>query len=360
MKKAIYKKLVVLLLLAPLVSFAYNNTETKQEKRKTIKKEYAVQKNASLSIQNKYGNISVTTWDRNRIEITVVITVKGNNQNAVEKKLQNINVDFNASSTWVSAKTSIEKSSWSLWGNSNNESYQINYTVKMPKSNNIILNNDYGSIIIDAIDGTTDINCDYGKIIIGELNNSKNEIELDYCSRSTIGYMKSGAINADYSKLTVDKTATVKINSDYSNIHIGEANTVTYNADYGGLRVDNVNSITGNSDYVSIRLGTLYKNLNINADYGSIKIKELAVGFNKAEISSEYVGISIGTKENNQFNFKIQLQYADFRYNKSNVELFKSIEKSSKKYYEGTYGNGKPSSTLLISSQYGGVNLKEL
>ena len=85
----------------------------------------------------------------------------------------------------------------------------------------------------------------------------------------------------------------------------------------------------------------------------------MARGFNKAEISSHYAGITIGTKPGNNFSFKLDLQNAGFRYNKSNVEMFKSIVKSSKKHYEGTYGKGKSSSTLIIKSQYGRVSLKQ-
>tara|TARA_R110002124_G_scaffold176619_4_gene344605 strand:- start:7197 stop:8279 length:1083 start_codon:yes stop_codon:yes gene_type:complete len=355
-------KIAFLLFLIPLVSFANNDKKLKQEKSKTIKKQYSVDRNATVNIDNKYGNINITTWNKNSVEITVVITVKGNSLSSVEKKLSRINVDFNASSNLVSAKTKFDNSSssWSFWGKSNNTSYKVNYTVKMPVSNNVKLNNDYGNILINEINGTTNINCDYGKLIIGDLNNSNNNINIDYTSSSTINFMKSGSINADYSKLTVDKTDKVKINSDYSNINIGTVNTVTYNADYGSITVDDVNDIKGNSDYANIRLGTVSKNLNIKADYGSIKIKELAIGFNKAEVTSEYAGITIGTKANNNFNFKMNLQYSKFRYNNDRVEMFKSIEKSSKKYYEGVYGKGKSNSTLIIKSQYGGVNLKEL
>jgi hypothetical protein len=354
-------KIALLLFLIPLVGFANSETTPKQEKSKTIKKEYSVSSDATVDIDNKYGNINITTWNKNSVEITVVITVKGNNLSTVEKKLRGINVDFDATSDMVSAKTKFSNSSsnWSFWGKSNNTSYKVNYTVKMPASNNVKLDNDYGNILINEINGKTDINCDYGKLIIGDLNNSDNDINIDYCNGSTINFMKSGSINADYSKLSVDKTDKVKINSDYSNINIGTVNMVTYNADYGSITVDDVKDITGNSDYASIRLGTVSKNLNIKADYGSIKIKELAIGFEKAEISSEYAGITIGTKTNNNFSFMMNLQYSGFRYNKSNVELFKSIEKSSKKYYEGVFGKGKSNSTLIIKSQYGGVNLKE-
>ena len=354
-------KIALILFLIPLVSFANTDTKLKQEKSKIIKKEYSVSSDATVDIDNKYGNINITTWNKNKVEITVIISVEGNDLSTVEKKLRGINVDFNATSDMVSAKTIFEKSSkrWSFWGKSNNTRYKINYTVKMPVSNNVKLDNDYGNILIDEINGKTDINCDYGKIIIGDLNNSDNDINIDYCNGSTINFMKSGSINADYSKLTIDKTDQVKINSDYSNINIGTVNKATYSADFGTITINDVNDITGNSDYANIRFGTVFKNLNIKADYGSIKINELAKEFDNAEISSSYAGIIIGTKTNNNFNFKMDLSYARFKYNDDNVEVFKSIEKTSKKHYEGVYGKGKSNGTLIIKSSFGNVTLKE-
>lgn len=343
------------------MSFANNITDKKHEKSRTIKKEYSVNSDATVGINNKYGNINVTTWNKNRVEITVKITVKGNSMSVVEKKLRNISVDFNASSDMVTAKTIFEKSnrSWSFWGNSSKTSYQINYTVKMPKSNSVKLNNDYGSILLNEIDGVANINCDYGKIIIGDLNHANNNINLDYCSRSTIDYMKSGSVNADYSKLTIDKIEEVEADSDYSTLNFGDVGNITFNADYGSISVDSGNNIKGNTDYVSVRLGKVKNNLNLKADYGSIKVKELVKGFSKVDISGQYAGMTIGTSTDNNFNFEINLSYGSFRRNNSNINLNKSITKSSKKYYEGSYGNGNNSSRLTIRSQYGSVNLKE-
>ena len=360
MKKSIYK-IAFLFILVPLVSFGTRETKPKHEKSKTVKKEYSVSSDATVDINNKYGNVNIITWNKNKVEITVEITVKGNDLTTVEKKLRNIYIEFNANSNLVSAKTKFDKSSsnWSFWGKSKNTSYKINYTVKMPKSNHVKVNNDYGNIMLNEIDGSVDINCDYGKIVLGDLNNSNNRINLDYSKGSSINFMKAGYVNADYSKLIIDKTDKVKINSDYSTITVETANKVTYNADYGNINVDDVEEITGNSDYVSIRLGTVRKNLKIKADYGSIKINELAKGFDRAEISGQYAGITIGVKRNNTFKFTADLQYARLRYNENNVDMHKSIQKSSKRYYEGTYGNGNSTSVLIIKSQYGSVNFKE-
>jgi len=360
MKKSIYK-IAFLFLVVPLVSFGTGKAKPKHEKSKTVKKEYTVSSDATVDLSNKYGNVNIITWDKNKVEISVEITVKGNDLSTVERKLRTIHIEFNANSNLVSAKTKFEKSSsnWSFWGKSKNTSYKINYTVKMPRSNHVKVNNDYGNIMLNELDGTADINCDYGKIVLGDLNSSDNKINLDYSKGSSINFMKSGYVNADYSKLTIDKTDKVKFNSDYSTIHLVSANSVTYNSDYGTIKVDDVENISGNSDYVSIRLGTVRSTLNIKADYGSIKINELAKGFERAEISGQYAGISIGVKANSSFKFTADLQYARLRYNENNVDMRKSIEKSSKKYYEGTYGNGNSNAVLIIKSQYGSVNFKE-
>ncbi|MBL4905386.1 MAG: hypothetical protein JKZ00_05130 [Flavobacteriaceae bacterium] len=362
MKKSIFK-IAIIFFLIPLVSFGNDKTTpTKQSKTKTIKKEYSVNSDATVKIKNKYGAIKITTWNKNRVEITVEITVKGNNQDAIEKRLRRIDVEFNATSDMVSARTIIEKSnrSWSFWGRNKNSSFQINYFIKMPVTNNADLDNDYGSIELSELDGSADINCDYGKITIGKLNNSNNTINLDYCSRSTVNYMKSGTIDVDYSKLTVDKTTTVKVNSDYSTLNFGTLTDLTFNSDYGSITVNNADNITGNTDYVTVRLGRVTKNVNLKADYGSIRINEIAKGFESVDIRGKYASIKIGTSTNNTFDFILDLSYAGFRYNKSNVDLRKSIERSSKKHYEGTYGKGNSSSKITIKSSYGSVSLTEL
>ena len=361
MKKSIFK-IVLIFFLIPIVSFGNDKTTpTKQSKTKTIKKEYSVNSDAIVKINNRYGAIKITTWNKNRVEITVEITVKGNNQDAIEKRLREIDVEFHANSDMVSAQTIIQKRSrgWSFWGNNKNNSYQINYFIKMPVSNHVDLDNDYGSIELDELNGSADINCDYGKITIGKLNNNNNNINLDYCPSSTVNYMKSGTVDVDYSKLTIDKTNTVKVNSDYSTLNFGTVNTLTFNSDYGSITVDNAANVTGNTDYVSVRLGTITKNLNLKADYGSIRIKEIATGFDRVDISGKYASIKIGISPNNTFDFTMNLSYAGFRYNRSNVDLRKSIEKLSKKHYEGTYGKGRSSSKMTIKSSYGSVSLTE-
>lgn len=357
--KSIYK-ITFLLLLLPLIAIA-NNDKKKQEKNRVIKKEFSVNADAKVSLDNRYGNLNITTWDKNRVEIEVTITVKGDDLDAVEDKLSSIHIAFNSSASFVEAETIIgdKKSSWSWWKKSKNLNYKINYIVKMPKTNSVNLDNDYGNIYLDKLSGKADINCDYGKISIGELTASNNNINLDYCSTSIINYMKSGDINIDYSKLNIDNSENLRINADYSTLKLGKAGIVDFNCDYGSVSVNDADDITINSDYTSMRFGTIRKNLNVDTQYGSITVKNLAKNFESVVINGQYAGIRIGVEPGTVFDFELDLQYAGFKREDDKMEFFKSISKSTKKYYEGKYGKGKTKSRLKIKSEYGGVSITE-
>lgn len=357
--KFIYK-ITLLFLLLPLIAVA-NNTGTKQEKSKVIQKEYKVNSNAKVALNNRYGNLNITTWNKNIVEIEVTITVKGNSLESVEDKLSTIDVEFDASSSFVSAKTTFEKEqkSWSFWKKSSNLSYKINYKVKMPKTNSVDLNNDYGNIFLGDLSGKANINCDYGKITVGELSANNNTINLDYCSSSTVSFMKNGNVNVDYSKITIDKAEDLKVNEDYSTIKFGKVKNINFNADYGSVSISEAENVNGNSDYASMRLGTIYKNLNIETDYGSVSVDRLAKGFESVIIDGQYAGIKINVDEDAVFDFVLDLQYAGFRYDDDQIEFFKKISKSTKKYYEGKFGKGNSNAQIKIKSQYGGVSIKE-
>ena len=356
-----FSKIIIAFLLSPLFLLASPIKMKKHEKTKTISKKFNVNSNATVYIKNKYGNVNVTTWEKNTVEIDVKITVKGRNEDKVQEKLNTINIEFEATESLVEARTIFEsiKSSWSWWGSNNNKlSYKINYYVKMPVTNNADLNNKYGNIDLDTLEGKANINCDYGSIQIDKLLNSNNSIELDYCGSSDIHYMKAGSLNADYSKITIDKTDNVRVNADYSGVKIGNADKVDFNCDYGSITINDANSVDGNSDYAGMRIGTLRDYLRIDTDYGGLRVRELMKGFDQVIIDGSYAGIKIGTSSDNNFTFNVDLGYASFNYPSEYVETFKSIKKTTKKYYEGSFGKGKSNSKIKIKSNYGGVSLK--
>lgn len=365
MKTRYMKKLLLLLLIVPTLVFAADcpdhncnhSHNYKYEKTKSIKKEFNVNANALLKINNKYGNVDVSSWNENRVVIDITITVSGNNEDKVIKRLEMIDVDFESSTSLVSAKTVIEKKSsnwnWS-WGKKSNVNYKINYKVKVPITNDVNLANDYGGIYLNEIKGDASINCDYGKIIIGELHSKNNSINIDYCSASTIEKMNGGSINADYSKFTVEEAGNIRLNADYTTSVFEKLNTVDYNCDYGSLTVNRGSIVTGNGDYLTTRLGTISKKVTIRADYGSLRIEDLRPGFDSVTLEGDYCGAKIGVPDA-PFDFELKLSYGGFKRDDGKYEIAKQIIKSSSKYYEGYYKSRNSGSTIKINSDFGSV-----
>ena len=357
MKKQI-QFIMAMVMIIPSLSFG--NPVDKNwdyEKTKTIKKEYNVNANALLRINNKYGNVDVISWDQNRVEIEVTITVKGNNESKVIDRLKRIDVNFTNSANEVSAKTILENSSNSWFKSNNNMNYQIDYKVKMPVTNSANLNNDYGTISLNEIKGKANISCDYGKIIIGSLFHSDNSINIDYTSDSEIEFMNGGSINADYSKFRITKAKNIELNADYTDSVFENIEDLDFACDYGNLEVENANIIDGHGDYLTMRFGTIHMRLSIDADYGGIKIEKIMKGLESVRIHSDYVGIKIGLDDDISFNFIAKLSYGGFDYEGDDITYLKKVVKSTDKYYEGFVNKENSGANIEISSEYGSVKL---
>lgn len=357
-------KLIGLLILIPTCSFSLNNpSETtnflqKHIKEKTIKKSFNVDSKATLKIDNSYGNLDIVTWNENRIEILVTITTKGGNEEKVQQKLDNISVDFSTSQSLVSAKTIFNKnksSSWWSWGSNNTVNMSIHYIVKMPMTNSVELSNDYGNINLGKLEGRAVISCDYGKITTKELMADHNKLNFNYTSNCYFEYIKSGEINADYSSFTLSKSKNIKINADYTTSIIETVEDINYGCDYGSIKINRANNIYGTGDYLTVTIGDVYKNVELKADYGSIKIENMTQNAGRVSINSNYTGIRVGHDPDYHFNFDIKLEYASLK--QSGFEFNKRIEKSNEKYYSGYYGSPNSRNTIHIDSDYGSVSI---
>lgn len=359
--KILFLFIGVLLITAP--TFANTgNFKGRYTKEKQIKKEFNVNKNALLKINNNYGNLDITSWNENRVVLVVTVRTNGNDEERVIDRLDDIDVEFESSSSLVSARTLIKNSNQSWWkswlGSNNNVNMEINYTVKVPVTNDVDLNNDYGGIYLDRLEGQAKISCDYGKIAIGELLAENNYLNFDYTNNSTIDYMKSGKINADYSSFILEKSEFIDLVADYSKSEFGTIQSLNYNCDYGSVKAEKIGDVIGRGDYLSLRLGNTTGDINLRADYGSIKIENLTASTGDVIIQSDYTGIKIGYSSDFQFTFSIDLEYAGLS-GEEDFEIVKKRIESSDKHYEGYRGSSSAKSNININSEYGGVSFNQ-
>lgn len=352
----------LLLLMVPALALATGGKfKGKHTKEKKLNKEYTVNADASLSVSNSYGNIDVVSWNENRTVIEVVIRTNGNNEEKVQKKLDDITVEFSGNASGVSARTVFngKKKGWNWWGNdSNNVNMEINYTIKVPVTNSVDLSNDYGPINLNRIEGRAEISCDYGQLNIGELMADNNSLSFDYTKNSTIDYMKSGDINADYSNFTLERAEAIDLNADYTKSEILKIHTLDYSCDYGKLSLGEATNIDGSGDYIPLRIEKLNGNLRVRADYGSISVDKVSSSGGNINIESDYAGIKIGFESGYNFDFDLDLRYASLK-GEDYVELQHTHKESTRKTYKGYHGSKGSGNTIYVNSEYGSVTFKK-
>ncbi|MCC9065307.1 hypothetical protein [Flavobacterium piscisymbiosum] len=349
MKK--HYNILILFILIPFLGFS--NDDTFISKEKNIKKTFIVNSNAGIDIENKYGNITVSTWDENKIDLDITIKVSGGNENWVNERLSSIDVDINALKSMVTAITNIGNSSLKSRGSSN--SFEINYVIKIPKNGTVKLNNKYGNITTLNLESTTDIACKYGKIILGKLNGDSNRIEIGYSQNSSIDYIKNGNIEARYSGIKINESGNLNVDANYTDVSLLDGQNIKCKGNYGSFKFQKINSLIGSSNYVTISIAEVLNSLNIDATYSKINVESMSEKSKNVNINTGYTNIALGYDANYSFDFDINTRYGSIK-NDSSLEVMVSEIKSNNKRISG-YNKKKGQNKVIINSSYGNIIL---
>lgn len=352
--KTLFNKLFLLLFVSATL-LAHAKETPKYSKQKSVKKAYIVNPDADINIDNSYGNVYVTTWNENKIELDVLIKVSGDSEEWVNKRLDGIEISLEAFKHLVTAVTQIDKNSGSK--RSNNNSIEINYTIKIPKNGGVFIQNKYGDVITTDLFGKTDINCQYGKITLGKLNGNDNKINIEYCNKSTTDYLKTATISADYSGLTVNDFGNIVLKADYTDINFKQGNNLKYDCSYGKLTYGKVNNLEGSGDYLTINVDEVSGNLKVNTKYSRLNVDNMAAKAGNIQVNSSYTNIGIGYNAAYSFDFDIRLKYANLK-SGNDLEINSRQENNTSKNYEGYYKKSGVNKVIIISD-FGNVNLNK-
>ena len=353
--KNILFKIALAFWCIPLVAMARIDPKLngKFTKEKTIRKEFKVNPDALLKLENSYGNLHIKSWEQNSTTIEVHIQTSSNNEKKAIKKLDEISVNFQASSSMVSAETIFNDSNWGWVGN--NVSIQVNYTVRVPINNRLDISNDYGGIYIDEINGATEIKCDYGSMEIGKLNSTTNELSFDYTSDVSIDYINSARIEADYSSFNIQNAKRISLEADYSKANMVSVDNLDFTCEYGDIVIENTNKVIGEGDYLTTRIGRVGGDVSLNSDYGNIKINEMSSKAGNLTINGDYTDVEIGYNSGYHFDITAELEYVEFR-GDNDFEYSIRREKASDSFYQGYYGS-KGKNTVKLNIEYGGLKM---
>jgi len=371
------KKFNFLLILVFLGTQVFGNTNEatikKEDFTKSYKQEYSVSATDKFIVDNRFGKIDIKTWDKSKVKIDVLITVKAKSSDDANEVFDRIIITFDQGTGYTSAKTEIEeKSSWTSWfgWGSSSDNYSIDYTVTMPAAHTLDLANKYGhsyvssfngpanfevkygDLFTEEIGGNVTLNLGYGNAKMGNMSNLDATIKYSELKTENLGDIK---LNCKYSKIKLNNVGRMNVVSGYDDFVIKKAESLNYDGKYSNLEIIEIGAIEGLSKYTSFDIGTIHGTGKFELSYGGLKVNQLMPSFGTLDVIGKYSGIKITLHENTAFKLKGTAHYADIDVPEG-FNTKRNIKQSSTHELEGHYKSDTGGSITLQTS-YGDVRI---
>ncbi|MGE0078269.1 MAG: hypothetical protein AB7S48_10455 [Bacteroidales bacterium] len=330
---------------------------------KVYDREFNVNATTKLFIQNKYGQVNVENWDKNTISIHVEVKVDNASDDKAKIMLDAIDIEFSESNNVVSAITKFNedlmRSHKRLFSSISNDEMSIDYNIKMPKGNEVELNNKYGDIFINELSGKVLVNLKYGNIRVNKLDRGDadglNTLVIGY-GNATIGDVNWLKVEIKYGNITIDKARALVLLSKYSKVSVDNINSIVVDSKYDSYHLGTVANIVGESGYTSYSIKNLEKKFKLTTKYGGVKIGSVANDFDSIVFNGAYTGLKAGISSSASYKIDAEVAYGNLKFESSKAKVNR-IEGNTNVEVNGVVGAESASSKVYIRSKYGSVSL---
>ncbi len=366
-------KLILFLAIGYSATLHASEPIFKKEFTREVHKTFNVSAGVELAVQNKHGNINITTWNKNQIQIDVLIKVKSSNSEKAQTFLNEIEIDFKSSFSKVAAKTiypDYKKSWWNEWfGNSNNPDYEVHYIINAPNNMSTTMVNKYGNITQASINGDSYITNKYGDIFYKNISGQLN-LTLGY-GKATIGEVGDAKMQIKNSSIKVLQTKDLEISSKYSDIKIKHCeNIISYtkhdeytierlvslknDGKYDEFSIGTIDIINIDTKYTDLKIGTLNQIGTFDSKNGSVNLKSTGKNLEKISINSKYTDYEFNMEGDFHLNF--EGSYTDLHVSKP-YEKYNSNKDGSDLKINAYRGSKEGGAQISAYMRYGGLDI---
>ena len=339
-----HKLLILFLGLAPFSAHA-------AEYSKKVHQGFEKSLISAMSVTNKFGTVELNDWGGDSVTIDVTITVQNNSENRAIDLLDLIEIEIIKSGGLIKAETLITDKFKTT------QNFSIDYKINIPKDRNITINNRFGNIVLNELEGKGIFEIAYGNFTSGEISSvNSTQLNLSY-GKADIESINKLKAEIKYSKLFIGNASGIEISSKYSGLNIEEINDLQLDSKYDDISIEEATTISSNSKYTNYNIEELKKSLILDTQYGSVRIDEVNPNFSNIEITNSYGGINIGLNDNS-YHLDAECDFCDIEYPSAKFEG-NQIKDNNNTHISGVVGKNNGEKRVLLKSRFGSIKLLE-
>ncbi len=353
---------VLLFLLLP----GYLSAQSVSEKRNFIKS-LAAGRGTRLEIENKYGDIHITTWNKDTVYIMAEIEAFAPNRAKLEKMFDGIKTDMTGSGSLIIAKTRFDQSLTEILESFKgltdkvieyNSRVKISYFINAPDYLDINIENQLGDISMETNRGSLSVTLSNGSFKANTLEKI-SDMRLSF-GNADIGSVKSARIEPNFSELVIGESNDLTINSTSSRFDLEKAGIVETESRRDKFFIGKISSLNGTTYFTDFKVQELEKEARLTLKYGSLDVGRINSRFDNLDIKSVYSDLTLSCDPSASYNFEIRHTNSFVVIPENNAKSQKEPINEDKKEYviTGVVGNNPGSQKIVIEATRGNIYLR--
>jgi len=343
-----------------IATWLYSVTLSPAAYAQTVSKEAKISARFSgvkekLVIDNRYGKLTINTWDKNEVTVDITVTAKAKSADDAQKILEAISITQpKDKSDGIYYKTVIGKQKHGI----TSSEMSINYVINMPRRQTAEFTNKFGDIELSDVTGKLTIDLEYGALKTGALSGSDNDIKVSFGS-ATIAYIEAGSIKSSYSKLSIGKAGTIDVSNQFETTTITSVRDLHIEQKYGDLKIGTVGQLKGSAQFASLSVDKLQKSLQMTLKYSSsASFDNIGPEVDNLDINSSFSSLYFHFDNDASLAGDVDVSFGSVDNNSQNISFttLRSGMAGQGSSYKAKIGSGR--GTLALNVSYGNIVVK--
>lgn len=324
--------LLAILLSASLAQAQF--TETKD-----VSKYQAFDPKGVLNIENRYGNITVRSWQADSIRITAQIMISSKSRDRLAQLQKRSQVEMYITNDFADVKTVVDESTLAKeWRNIKNlassggDQIEVNYVVDVPTGIKLEITNRFGNTYIHKHNGRIMLDSEHGDVRLGTTPNLERA-EVSF-GKLYARVLNKSDLDLAFCDLDIDKASTLKIRSKSSTIHLGELKNVYVQSARDKIKIGKAKLVKVSGSLTKVEIEELQDQLDVNLKYGKLWVQQVKPSFSTLRIMPKHCTVYMNFENKDKVKTVIKGADISIDYDKGMGDL-----KKAGYQYEGYLGS---------------------
>jgi len=300
-----------LLLLAIMLLSSSVVAQGHSDKR-SVSRSFPASHETTLEVFNKYGKVQVVTWEKDSVSVDIDIFLNESSASKLRKLKDDIKIDFTSTHSYIVAETVIKSESGRIVselrsiGNTitgTNKRMEINYLVYVPEYLDLVVNNKFGDIYLDDLNGQVDIVLSNGVLKANRLEGN-SAIKLSFAN-GMIKSLGSVTMKLSYSDMVLEEVSQLELDSKSSKLNVDSVNVLKINSRRDKLYFKHVEYFNGKSNFTQVWIYDFLRESDVYMNYGELTIEHVLPRFSRIYVESKYTDISLWFDRATSLSFDI-------------------------------------------------------